>query len=95
MPRATHLYVFAYDIERDGTRAKVAALLENDLVRVQKSIFEGRMTTHQAMRLAERIGGIIAPTNSLRVYALTAEGLDASFARGGAPLGEKSDFLLF
>lgn len=95
MPRADHLYVFAYDVEKDGARARVAALLENELVRVQKSVFEGRLTQPQAARLARKVASCIAATDSLRVYAVTAEGREASLAVGGAPLGERSDFLLF
>lgn len=95
MPRATHLYVFAYDIERDRARARVAKLLENDLVRVQKSVFEGRMTPAAAKRMVRKIGQQLSPTDSLRVYAVTAQGQDASLAIGTAPIGEKSDFLLF
>jgi CRISPR-associated protein Cas2 len=90
-----HLYVLAYDIVRDSTRARVAALLENDLVRVQRSVFEGRMTPRAARRLAGKIGVLLAPGDSLRVYALTADGLDASLSVGGMPLGERSDFLLY
>ncbi|WP_296521626.1 CRISPR-associated endonuclease Cas2 [Rhodoplanes sp.] len=95
MARGTHLYVFAYDIERDRARARVAKLLENELVRVQKSVFEGRMTPTAARRIAKKIGREIAPTDSLRVYAVTAQGIDASLSIGAAPIGEKSAFLLF
>ncbi|WP_040622241.1 CRISPR-associated endonuclease Cas2 [Rhodovulum sp. PH10] len=95
MSRGTHLYVFAYDIERDRARARVAKLLENDLVRVQKSVFEGRMTPAAARRIAEKIERELAPTDSLRVYAITAQGLDASRSFGMAPIAEKSAFLLF
>lgn len=95
MPRATHLYVFAYDVGRDRARARLATLLENDLVRVQKSVFEGRLSHGAASRLARQAAAEIAPGDSLRVYAVTADGLDASLAFGGTPLGEKSAFLLF
>lgn len=95
MARGTHLYVFAYDIERDRSRARVAKLLENELVRVQKSVFEGRMTPVAARRLAGKIGRELAPADSLRVYAVTADGLDASLSIGMAPIAEKSAFLLF
>lgn len=94
MPRASFLYVFAYDVERDRTRAKIAALLENEMVRVQKSVFEGRMTRAQAGRLQHKVAHAMGPGDSLRVYAVTADGLDASLAIG-SPLPEKSDYLLF
>jgi CRISPR-associated protein Cas2 len=91
---STFLYVFAYDIERDSTRAKVAAILEAEAVRVQGSVFEGRMSKAQAKRLSDRIAARIHPTDSLRVYALTSDGLDASFVHGVPPLPEKSGFML-
>lgn len=94
MSRGTHLYVFTYDIERDRARARVAKLLENDLVRVQKSVFEGRMTAAAARRLTKKIKRKLAPTDLLRVYAVTAQGLDASFSVGLAPIPEKTAFLL-
>ena len=95
MPRATHLYVFTYDIERDGARARVAALLEGELVRVQRSVFEGRLTAAAARRLADRAAALIGPADSLRAYAVTEEGRAASVVHGGAPLAERSAFLLF
>lgn len=95
LPRSTHLYVFAYDVVRGSARAKVAAILENDLARVQKSVFEGRLTPPQARRLAARIERVIAPGDSLRMYAVTADGLAASLSLGGMPLAEPSGFLLF
>ncbi len=94
MARATHLYVFAYDVERDWAREKVAHALEEQLVRVQKSVFEGRLTQDQARRLARRVQAHLAPADSLRVYAVTADGLDASLVVGVPPLPEKHAFML-
>lgn len=94
MAATTFLYVFAYDVERDSRRAKVAAILERDCSRVQFSVFEGRLTPAVARRLAARIGRLLGPDDSLRVYAVTADGLDESLALGGPPLPEKSGFML-
>lgn len=94
MPRTTFLYVFAYDVERDSRRAKVAALLEQDCSRVQKSVFEGRLAAGEARKLAGRIEALLGPDDSLRVYAVTAEGLDASLRVGGSPIPEKTGFML-
>jgi CRISPR-associated protein Cas2 len=89
-----HVFVFSYDIEKDSARNRVSAILEECLRRVQKSVFEGRMTQNQARRLAEQLRPWIAPKDNLRVYCLTAEGLAASVAIGVPPLPEETHFLL-
>ena len=94
MATVRHLYVFAYDVERDAARAKLARLIEQRMIRVQKSVFEGRMTAAEAQRLSRQAALLLRETDSLRVYCLTVEGLEGSFASGGAPLAEKSGFLL-
>jgi CRISPR-associated protein Cas2 len=94
MPARRHAYVFAYDIRRDTARSRVAALLEERLVRVQKSVFEGRMTPGAARRLAQRIRIAMGPDDSLRVYALTEDALAASFVHAATPLPEASGYMI-
>lgn len=86
--------VFCYDVARDSARARVAALLEARLVRVQKSVFEGRMTQKAARRLAEQAENLLDDGDSLRVYAVTPAGLRNSAAFGALPLPEAQDFWL-
>ena len=90
------LYVFVYDVVRDSKREKIADLLGASLVRVQKSVFEGRLPPASARKLAHRAACHLGPDDSLRAYAVTTDGLAASLAfGGGAPLPEAHDFLLF
>jgi len=94
MARPAHLFVFAYDVERDRVRTKLAALLEEELDRVQLSVFEGRLTLAQARRLAEQADLIIGPNDSLRIYAVTEAGRRASMVLGRGSLPEAHDFVL-
>lgn len=94
MARPEHLFVFAYDIELDRVRRRVAEQLETWMTRVQKSVFEGRMTAEAARRLARDIAVSIGPDDSLRVYCLTEVGRRASFVHGATPLAEAGDFWL-
>jgi CRISPR-associated endonuclease Cas2 len=95
MARPAHLFVFAYDVRRDASRGKLAALLERWLDRVQLSVFEGRLTVAEARALARRAAALLGPDDSLRVYAVTEAGRRASMAFGCAQLPEADDFLLF
>jgi CRISPR-associated protein Cas2 len=88
------LMVFCYDIERDRTRARVAAALECELARVQKSVFEGRMTQSAAERLGRRLSLELGPGDSLRIYAVTPVGLKHSLAFGALPMPEQHDYWL-
>lgn len=96
MAETRHAHVFAYDVESDRQRAKIAALLERELVRVQYSVFEGRLSLPQGRRLADQVFALMGPADGLRVYVLDEAALGLSFKKGGgAPLPETSDFLLF
>jgi len=86
------LMVFAYDIVRDRVRARVADLLEDHAVRVQDSVFEARLTHQAATRLFGRLRRLVEPGDMLRMYALSATGLERSLSFGGAPLPEGGDF---
>ncbi|MGO9740541.1 MAG: CRISPR-associated endonuclease Cas2 [Roseiarcus sp.] len=88
------LMVFAYDVARDRNRARIAALLERELARVQKSVFEGRMTKAAAERLGRRAGLELGPGDSLRIYAVTPVGLKCSQAFGALPMAEPHDYWL-
>lgn len=95
MARPSHLFVFAYDVSRDAPRTRLAALLEDSLDRVQRSVFEGRLTLAEARALARKAALLLGPDDSLRVYAVTEAGRRASLAFGCAKLPEADDFLLF
>jgi len=86
--------VLSYDISRPGTRRRVARRLEEQLCRVQLSVFEGRLKAFAANRLFEEVEALIDPGDSLRMYVLSATGLEKSRQSGGAPLPEKETFWL-
>lgn len=94
MAAAEMLMVFSYDVADDKRRRRVARVLEDAAVRVQKSVFEARMGERAADRLAARIAEHLGPGDSLRVYAVGAHGMARSKAYGGAPLAEDQDFYL-
>lgn len=94
MPRSEMLMVFCYDIKQASRRRKVAATLEEEAVRVQKSVFEARMHEKQADRLATYAAQYLDDGDSLRVYAIGEDGRKRSFTYGGAPIAEKQDYWL-
>jgi CRISPR-associated protein Cas2 len=94
MARPEHIFVFCYDIRKDSVRRKVADMLEADLARVQFSVYEGRMTADHADWLGTRTGALLEDGDSLRVYAVTAAGLKASFVKGPHPLPEPEGYYI-
>ncbi len=86
--------VFCYDIVRAKTRRKVSALLEERAVRVQKSVFEARMSEGEARKLFKKISIYLDEGDSLRMYALSKVGLRHSLAYGGAPIPEDGEYWL-
>ena len=71
------LMVFTYDVAENKRRRRVAKRLEDTMTRVQKSVFEARMSRRAADRLAKEVSGMIDAGDSLRVYAVG----DAGYAR--------------
>lgn len=94
MAAPRHLYVFAYDIGHDGRRTRVSNILSSSLVRVQRSVFEGRLTVAAARRLMRKVGPYISADDSIRAYAVTEAGRGATIVLGEPPLAEAADFLL-
>lgn len=94
MAETEMLMVFCYDVSRDRTRRRVADLLEGELARVQKSVFEARMTRNRAQALARSAWALMDEGDSLRVYAISEAGLRHSLAFGGLGLAEPHDYWL-
>lgn len=94
MAETEHTVVLCYDISRARTRRRVAGFLEDRLVRVQQSVFEGRMTPRRAYRLFDATSAMVDDGDSLRLYVMTREGLVKSRVFGGAPLPEDGAFIL-
>jgi len=86
------LMVLCYDIADARTRARVAATLEDCAVRVQESVFEARLTGRAADRLFDRLASLMAPGDSLRMYAVSAAGLGRSRAAGGVPIPDDAPY---
>ena len=96
MARGEMLTVFSYDVVEDKRRRKVAHLLEGSATRVQKSVFETRMTRDQAQALSQRVAGLLGNADSLRVYVIGADGEARSRVFGnGAPFESDEGFWLF
>jgi len=63
--------VFAYDIADDRRRDRVVRVLEDYLVRVQESVFEGEIGDRQHLRLLAEVGTLIDHRqDNIRVYNL-------------------------
>jgi CRISPR-associated protein Cas2 len=92
MARPEHLFVFTYDVVKDGARARLATLLDEHMDRVQKSVFEARLPTAVARRLAAKAARLLGPEDSLRVYCITEAGRQASQVLGRGQLPEAADF---
>lgn len=94
MAETEYTIVLCYDISRARTRRRVAAFLEERLVRVQQSVFEGRLTPRRAYRLFDATAALVDDGDSVRLYVMTREGLEKSRVFGGAPLPEEEGFIL-
>lgn len=88
------LTVFAYDIADDRRRRRIAKVLEKRMVRVQESVFEARLTKAATTRLVKRLERHLTIDDSLRVYAVAADGLDRCHQHGGAPIMNDQDYWL-
>lgn len=84
MARGEMLTVFSYDISSNKARRKAAALLEDAASRVQKSVFETRITEARAAAISQRVASLLGPGDSLRVYALGDAGERRSRTYGDA-----------
>lgn len=86
--------VFTYDIERNADRRRVSAILEQHGTRVQKSVFESRMTLARAEGVLRQLDRHRGDRDSVRMYVLTEQGRERSKSVGGTPMPEKSEFWL-
>lgn len=94
MASAEMLTVFTYDIADNRRRRRAAGILEDTLVRVQESVFEGRLTRARTRRLIRELEAVLQADDSLRVYAVAADGLERCHQHGGAPIMTDADFWL-
>lgn len=92
MARVPMLMVICYDVARPRVRARIAALLEESAVRVQESVFEARLSGAAADRLWKRLAALIEDGDRLRMYAVSAAGLERCRALGGAPVPDDAPY---
>jgi len=65
------LYVVAYDVAEDAERLKVAKILQGFGSRVQKSVFECRLSDAMRRRLVTRLEALELTTGGVRLYRLS------------------------
>jgi CRISPR-associated protein Cas2 len=63
-------YALVYDISSDGERAKVDRLLKDFGFRVQKSVFECRLSRRDKEELLRRLKKLEIKTGFVKVYKL-------------------------
>jgi CRISPR-associated protein Cas2 len=88
------LTIFVYDIAHSRTRRRVAAFFEDFAVRVQKSVFEAQLTAARTRQVAAAASALLAPGDSLRVYAIAADGRPRCQSFGGTPMLENQPYYL-
>jgi len=88
------IWVFAYDIVDDRARRYVAKTMEAHATRVQKSVFEGRMSKKKMKAIVAAIEKHMSRGDSLRVYPISEKMKKRACLIGGAPLPESENFWL-
>ncbi|WGD28405.1 CRISPR-associated endonuclease Cas2 [Ancylobacter sp. WKF20] len=89
------LAVVCYDVIKDSVRDRLASLLEEELIRVQESVFEGWIGEGKLRNLVRRSAALIGPDDSLRVYRLGASDAMRTIVHGPTPAVEAGDYYLF
>lgn len=85
MAGSRHLILVSYDVSNNRRRAKLSAFLEQDMTRVQESLFEGWMTRTQANRFGAHAAAIVGEAGSVRLYIVPRAGVPACTAWGFPP----------
>ena len=91
MARGEMLTVFAYDVSDNRRRRKLARVLEQVATRVQGSVFEARMTRRAAESAGRQAARHLGQGDSLRLYAVGADGLSRSRVLGDGPPFESTE----
>jgi len=77
------LYVIAYDIEDDGVRTRLTGVVEQFGRRVQKSVFECRLSAETREELTRRLSTALGPAaGHVRLYRVCAECWESAFVIG-------------
>lgn len=76
-------WVIAYDIEGDAARARVAAILERNGQRVQRSVFECRLDSAEIEILWHALAGALSGSEGdIRFYRLCRDCVEEAFGLG-------------
>jgi len=93
MARNEMLTVFVYDVSQNKRRRRISALLEGQLTRVQRSVFEGRLRRAAAEALAQRAAAHLGPGDGLRLYTIGRRGAEDARSFGdGPPIAPDGDY---
>ncbi|MBO9998134.1 MAG: CRISPR-associated endonuclease Cas2 [Cyanobacteria bacterium SID2] len=80
------LYLICYDVTADSRRNRVAKLLLQYGLRVQKSVFECVLTQKQRKRLLERLNRtILLHEDQVRLYPLSGRSREKAIVLGIQP----------
>ena len=85
MAAVRHLALIAYDVSDNRDRRKLAEFLEEHMTRVQGSLFEGWLTRAEANRIARLAAALTGEGESIRLYLVPREGVEACRAWGFPP----------
>jgi len=88
------LRIFVYDIVSDRRRERVADFLLERAARVQKSVYEARLTDNIANKLFRQAKGMLAPGDQLRMYTVPDPALEHCREVGGPPVRDGARFWL-
>lgn len=86
------LFIVAYDIPEDGTRAQIAAELQNWGHRVQYSVFECELDQHRARKLEGRLRALISGLDNIRIYPLCTGCRERVVTIGGKPVSADANY---
>ena len=94
MSQTKMLTVFCYDVSGNRNRNRLAKILESYAIRVQKSVFEARLTAKEAERISKLCATELDQGDSLRVYSIDMAGYRRTKTYGSAVILQEQEFLL-
>jgi len=93
MPRQA-LYVVAYDISEDRERARVDKILIGFGFRVQKSVFECRLSKPARQRLESRLAKLEISSGHVLIYRIATAQRSAAIGAAPPPPDAEVAFIL-
>lgn len=83
----SRLWVIAYDVTDDKRRSRIAKFLLNHTERVQKSVYEGWLSTSKVREIAFGVNALIdAEEDSVRMYPIGGDGMKRRQTQGNVNL---------